>query len=1122
MFSKIANFFIQNSKLTLVLVFVSMIVWVWSYFVLPKQYNPTIVVPAFQVSVPSIWLSADEVSNLIVSPLENKIMEIEEIDEVYGVAYDNYAWVMAKFKVWTDKEKAKIRINQKLAENMWEKPIWVWNPIITSIDPDELVQITYAIKISSPQPSPKVEGVEQINPPSFLGEGVRGWGLSKEQIQIYLRQIANLVKEKVKTTKNITTMEIVGWLKKDIIIKLNLDKVESRNTDIMQVYSVLKKNNLNSPSWEIRSNQKVFVEVESKLEKIEDLKKIVISNNKGNILYLEDIADIRYWTITLNKDVIYTNNYWTSDSILIWFWKRAWTNAVFVTNDVIKQIDEIKKELPKNIEFQIIQNEWETAKQATNMLLINLAQSVLIVFIVLALYLWTRDAFNTAISIPLSLSLVFLIALLIWDNINKITLFALILVLWMLVDNSTVVVENISRHLKDRINTWKTKLEAVLEGTQEVWVWVILSTLTRLLAFGSMFAVGWMMWEYMWPIPKYAIFALLVSLVLAFSINPWLSYIWAKDVVVDGTGNKVSVPKKTFDIRKYYLSFMKIFLNNKATKKRKVFKVVFWMILFLVIIAPIYFWIFKARMLPKSDQNQIYVWIDAPRSYTFDKMLEIEKYMSSYFLNNDELKLTKEITSTVWQPFMWDFANLFRWWLNRVWEHQISSRINLYNKAEYENKFNKDRPNSESYTILVRDDFKKYLLEKYPDLKIRLLEDPPGPPVIATFMIKIKWDANPENLANFSQKTENKVKEIWSQMWIEDIWNFNSTTYRKLNINIDHDSITQAWISSEQVINTLWIIFSWVELNIIKNKDAKEFNSMYLVAKEQNRDTITNFDKITFTNPEWIKVPLSSFASIDYSFVSPEINTDKREKNTVIYWEMWDNSLVYPVFKLIWAFKNEDFLWDDYKLVSWNPYKLVYEWLNDGKKYIIEWWGEWELTLDTFRDLWIAMWISLLAIYFVLVGQFSSFWIAWIIMITFLLWFFGVFPGFTFLYLFQNEYFSATSMIWVIALAWIVVWNAIILLDYINVLKKNWLTIEDVLLKAWYVRFAPIILTSLTTVFWAATIVWDPVWSWLAWAIIWWLLVSSILTLIVIPIFYYDSQKDSWNKCMEKNKCLKK
>lgn len=200
---------------------------------------------------------------------------------------------------------------------------------------------------------------------------------------------------------------------------------------------------------------------------------------------------------------------------------------------------------------------------------------------------------------------------------------------------------------------------------------------------------------------------------------------------------------------------------------------------------------------------------------------------------------------------------------------------------------------------------------------------------------------------------------------------------------------------------------------------------------------------------------------------------------------MGDNSLVYPVIQLFKIFLSDEFTGKEFQVESWNPYGITYRGLADGNIYKLEWGGEWELTVDTFRDLGIAMMISLLAIYFLLVGQFASFAVAGIIMVTFLLSFFGVFPGFTVLYLLKNEYFSATSMIGIIALGGIVVGNAIILIDYLTVLKKNKLCIKDALLKAGYVRFAPIILTSLTTVFGAATIIGDPVWSGLAWTIIW-------------------------------------
>ncbi len=186
--------------------------------------------------------------------------------------------------------------------------------------------------------------------------------------------------------------------------------------------------------------------------------------------------------------------------------------------------------------------------------------------------------------------------------------------------------------------------------------------------------------------------------------------------------------------------------------------------------------------------------------------------------------------------------------------------------------------------------------------------------------------------------------------------------------------------------------------------------------KEDQRDSLSLLEDIHFTNTAGQKIPLSSIAQINYDFVSPEIYSDKREHTHYIYGEMGDNSLVYPSVRLFQIFLSEEFSGETYEQVSWSPYSIHFQGKEDGKQYVIEWGGEWELTMDTFKDLGIAMILSLLTIYFLLVGQFASFRIAGIIMITFLLSFFGVFPGFTLLYLIQNEYFSATSMIGIIAL----------------------------------------------------------------------------------------------------------
>lgn len=1081
MIEKITRFFIENSKLTLVLIISVFLLWIFSYLSIPKQYNPEIVVPAFEVWINAPGLNSNEVNKYIISPLEDKIMELEEIDDVYWFSRENFWWVMLKFKVWTDKEKAKIRLNQKLSENLDLKPIWVWNPIIKTIDPDELAQITYAISLKE------------------------NW--ETEDDLVYLKMIANQIKEEIRKTKDVTTIDIVWWYNRDLIIEVDFKKLESLNLDINSIVNLLKTNNKDISIWDLDlSNQEnLQIQISSSLEDLEKYKKLIVLNKDEKIVYLEDVANIKYW-INKIKKLSYFND---KNAVFIWFWKKIWTNSVTVTSQIKQEIEEIKKNLPKNISVDIIQDEWQTAKKATDMLIINLIQSILIVLIVLTLSLWIRNALNTAISIPLTLFSIFIISFIIWENINRITLFALILVLWMLVDDSTVVVENINNHLLKRKETWKTKLEAILDAISEVKLWVILSTLTRLFAFWAMFFVTWMMWEYMWPIPQFALMASIISTMVALTINPWFSYFFTKDKQLKE--NKKASKLKRPSIRKLYLKFMSLFLweEKNKQKRRKIFRTIFWILLIFVIIAPIYLWIFKARMLPKSDQNQIYIWIDGTRSWSSDKMNDLQLDLNKYVKEN-ESNMIKSVSLTIWQSFMWDFANLFRWWNQRNWENQLSARINLYSKEEYKLKNNSARISSEEYTIELRQRIREYLLEKYPDIKIKLLEDPPWPPVISTFSAKIKSDAWEENLLNFSREVEKNIRLIWSNLWLVDIYNNVSTTKRELNYIVDYDTMIKSNLSTDSINNIINILTNWLTIWVIKDKDSIDPSNLVLKSDVVSESSYDLLNTLKITNNLWENIDLSSIVTKQYSFVDKDIETDNKEKSYTISAELWNNSLVYPQIKLFKYFLSDEFLDNKYKIKSWNPYKIEYIWLQDWKNYKIEWWWEWELTMDTFRDLWIAMIVALIWIYLLLVGQFKNFRIALIIMISFLLWFFWVFPGFTILYLLNWEYFSATSMIWIIALAWIVVWNAIILIEYINIMKQNWLLLKDALLKAWYTRFKPIILTSLTTVFWAMTIIWDPVWSWLAWSIISWLLLSALLTLIVIPIFYYDSQKRYW------------
>lgn len=1078
MFEKFTRFFLENEKITIVLITIIAIFWTWAYIMLPKQYNPSIVAPAFNIQIPINWYSSTESSQFVAKNLENKLKELEWIDKIMSYASDNFASTMVSFKVWVPQEIAKTRVYDKMYGNYDLRPLWVEEVMIKSIDPEELPQLSLAITY-------KWDNLDTV----------KEW--------IYTRSIAQNIKEELKTIPNTTVIDIIWWYTNSISIELSRSKIESYNLDIWQVIQAIQKNAVYKMAWNIEENSnKTMLFLNWDLNSVNKLENLIIYNFWWAKIYLRDVANIKYWPINIESYYRYHDEKKSKNTVLLWVAKMKWTNAVFVVEDMIKKIEELKEKLPKNIEIKIIQNEWDTAKHATNELTFHLFVSIFIVLVVLIVFLWVKNALNAAFCIPMVLGIVFIVALIFGLDINRITLFALILSLWILVDDSIVVVENNTRHLAMISRTGRTKFEAVTDSIKEVWVSIVMSTITRVMSFVAMFAVAWMMWDYMKPIPIFASIALIASLFIAFSLNPYL----ATKFCSKKCGWHEEHLKESKFLNWYGRIIWKyIDADIKTKRKRKILKLIFWVSLGAIIILPIMWWIFKARMLPKADKDQVYLWIDAPRDYSIEKTQKIEEEVSNFLLNKkgsipEDLRIVENISSTIWDRFLSDFANLFRWGSNRIMPNQISMRINLS-----ENKYRDIT--SEQYSIQIRPLLRNYIYKLYPDIKLRLLEDPPGPPTMATFHIKVKGaeDLNNDELIRFSQAIQSQVKKIEKEEKLVDLSDTISSPYKKIELILNHDDILVRWISVDQIYQTLGAVYNKMNINIMHSDEKKLEPSNIVVGFDKKETWSIDFLKnIYFTNQKWEKVKLDEIATIKQDYASSEIYTENRSNTINIYSELGDNSVVYPVLRLYSMFGDKEFekLW--YKKISSTPYRIDFIGLKDGKSYRIEWWWEWEITMDTFRDLGTAMILSLLAIYFLIVAQFKSFQVGWIVMTTFLLSFFWIFPWFSILYLIKWEYFTATAMIWAIALGWIVVGNAIILLDYIDQLVKEWKSLVYAVIEWSKKRFVPVMLTSIAAVFGSFIITSDPVWSGLAWSIIWWLSASAILTLFFIPIFYYD------------------
>lgn len=1128
MLNNFVSYWIKNKKIMWLALTLVGLWWAWGWLFLPKQYNPDIVMPAFQLMIPAPWYTSQEIQRNIIQPLERSLKEIQDIDTTTSIASSNYAATMIMFEVWTSKEAAYTRLIDKLESNKNKIPFGIQNYQITSFDPDDIPIYTIGIMYT--------------------------WWNSDSMNISQNRTIALDVIEQLKNVTEVGAITLVWWESNNITIEIDPDAVSQQWVDIMQVYEVINKNNIRSMGWKYRADDTVrTLTVDGTIQDIEDIENLIVNNVYDTPVYIKDIATVRYWESDKKDFTLYSDQSWSYyEPVFIGIAKKKWTNAVVVVEKIEKELEKIMKKMPIWYTITAIQNEGETADVATTRLLHELFSSVLVLFVVMLLFMWWKDALSSSLSIPLVLWITFWISLIVGDNVNRITLFALILVLWMLVDDSILVVENISRHLKEkRDHKIETLLPIILDATWEIWWAALFATVTKIVAFLWMFFVSGMMGQYMSPIPKYAIISLSISLVVAFSVNPFFSYIFAsteniirsqkypflkhiiekydelknrilpyymifynkilqiKRLLVDNTWLKNMKPQNNrVDIIGWYEKFISWYLEIWADNKRKFIKKLFWIVLGVSFVTLPALWLFRRRMLPKSNVNQIYIWIDAQSDSSFSATTDLAKtldtwlytYNKSYTWELDNnINIIDNISYWVWIAPTSDFSNSFRWSAMRQSENHISMKVNLIPKEDRD-------LSSEAFVMELRNELQPRLLKNYPWATLRLLEDPPWPPVRSTWMLKVQSDTTtPRSFINTTATW--LYKKLQQELYNYDVVDHDISIDRQpqnMDISIDHEAIARAGLSVDQVSHTLYSLFEWVAINTYYNPTAKEALSISIKVK----DMYTDYESISFTNPQWEKIPLSAIATMNTNTNNEIQYFDDGKPTTYIYWEMWNNSVIYPMISFLWNATKDSFWGGRFEVVDWSLYEINLREIGTNIDYTVKFWWERELSMDTFKDLWLALALTLFALYIIVSIRFNGFSMGGIIMLPFLFWFIGILPWYSILYLLNNEYFSATSMIGVIALAGISIGNSIILLEYFEELIHKWMNLKDSLVLSWVTRLKPIFLTSITAVIGALMIIGDPVWSWLAWSIIWWLTSSAILTLILIPIFVYDNYMD--------------
>lgn len=1064
---RMAKAFVKNRQLNLLAILFIVLLGIGGFILMPKAYNPDIVAPAFVITTPFPGATADQVHELITRPMEDAISQLPGIDQLVSQSFDGgQSAVMVQFKVGTSADSAKVALTQKLRDNMDLKPIGASDPSVVTLDPDDVPVMSIAI--TSHDRSPEA-----------------------------LRKLAFAAADEIKHIDGTSVVSVAGGRADNLQIRLDAGKMSQYHIAVSDVMGVLEATNgIYSAEPLQNGNDTATVRISGSIASPEDAAKVVVIPSQDAPVYLGDIADISVGPGEITDAVSLTKKGGQEmPAAYVTVAKLKGANISSVTQGVRAKISEIgKKPEFSSVDFQVTRDDGQTAHEEIATLTKHLTISIIVVVVVLMAFLGIRNALIVAIAIPLTLLVSFGVGLFAGQTINRITLFALILALGLLVDDAIVIIENIHRTIKN--NPGKNKSTLIVAAVDEVGMGVFMSTVTILLAFIPMAFVSGMMGPYMAPIPFFVSVTMLASLAIAFTINPAL------------TGMFMSGNDK--ERENIFVRFMHRIENSYArligtlvSSRRKKNLVLAGAALLLVasLALPI-LKIVQFRMLPKADKEQFYIYLDMPQSSSFERTDAVSEKIQGVALGFPNVESVENFTGT---PPIADFNGMFKGSFMRSGENQATLKVNLVPHTE------RNIP-SEKIALELRDRLQNDVLSGEPDARIVMVEDPPGPPVRSTFFLKIQGD-DQTLIEAAAQDIEQMSKGIQGITDIED--SLSQRSFEK-QYKVDTEKAGRLGIQPATIIQTLHASLSGTDVaryGVSSNNQERHPEQQFVTLRMRQEDRSDNSDLslITVRSAAGAAVPISELLIPDQPEKSSSTATDNRFKTVYVSGEMAERSVIYAVLDLFPKLLHYRLPNGTGHVSSWSPLGVTYQ-DSQWHKMSVRIDGEWKITLDVFRDLGIAMGAALILIYFVLVVQIRSLMVPLLIMATIPLAMIGVLGGFAILGIAKGTFFNATSMIGVIALAGIVVKNAIIYLNYLDELKARKMALKEALMEAGRIRLLPIILTSLTAILGSLTIIADPVWEGLAWAIIFGLSVSTVLTLVIFPLLYLTTEESSWSK----------
>ena len=1045
-----------RSPLTPLFLLVALAVGLVALLTIPREEDPQIRVPMVDVMVAANGLRATDAAELITKPLETILKAMPGVEHIYSQTQDDQVTVTARFLVGTDEDEAVLRVNDKIRANLDRIPTGIPQPLIVGHGINDVAIVNLTL-------SPTSEAAFRWN-------------------EADLDRVARKLQDELVKVDNVGLSYIVGGDPEQIRVEPDPEKLSLFGVTLQQLVAKVRDANRSFVAGSVRDGgQMRDVAAGQSLFGVPDIGLLLLTTRDGRPVYVRDVAHVvagaapvesRVWQILRPASGA---DWQPAPAVTLAVAKVAGSNAVTVADAILARVDSLKGSLiPAGLRVDVTRDFGQTADGKANELLFHLGLATVSIVVLIALAIGWREAVVTLVVIPTTILLTLFAARVMGYTINRVSLFALIFAIGILVDDAIVVVENIARHWG--MKTERTKIEAAIEAVSEVGNPTVVATLTVIAALLPMLFVSGLMGPYMAPIPANASMAMLFSFFIAMVVAPWLMLKLAKRG--DAAGHLAGHGEG-----KLGALYRRVAEPILRTRRRS------WFFLGSVGVATVlagllfYSRSVAVKLLPFDNKPELSVVLNMPTGTSLEATEQTLFAAARIAEKLPELVAVQVYAGTA-EPY--DFNGLVRHYFARQSPELGDLHLVLTPKE--------DRARS-SHAIAL--DLRRQLLEGValpPGAVIKVVEMPPGPPVLATLLAEVYGPDAATRLA-----VAEKLKSLFHQVpYIVDIDDSYGQPRPRLRIAIDQDRLEFFRVEQSDVYDTIQMLFGGMPVGYsARGADRLPIDITVGLPKRE-----LSWSQALAATP----VPANALPGNRSVVELGEVVQVGREEGSRVRFRRDGHDADMVMAELAGEFEAPIygmFAVDDLiAKADWGnlprPTVSMRGQPDSEAKPSILWDGEWEVTYVTFRDMGAAFGVAILGIYILVVAQFRSFKLPLVILTPIPLTLIGIVPGH---WLFHAP-FTATSMIGFIALAGIIVRNSILLVDFIRHSAAPGTTLRDVVLQAGAIRFKPILLTALSAMIGAATILTDPIFQGLAISLLFGLASSTLLTVLVIPAIY--------------------